>query len=266
MLRILVSLLLLFASPLKAHELWLEPEEFSVSTDGKITVEIVNGQNFDGTSLAFIKRRMVHFSAVLGPREQDIEGRSGDIPAASFGPLGDGLHVLSYVASPLKLTYSKAEKFEDFIREKDLGQSPAAALLDRLPEATVQETYWRYSKSLVSVGSGAGTDRRFGLETELVALTNPYTDPDIPFRVALFYKNKPRVDAQIEVFERAPDGTVTSFMVRTDNMGTAQVPSKRGHDYMLDAVVLRLPESDAAREGESDCESLWANLTFSIPH
>jgi len=34
---------------------------------------------------------------------------------------------------------------------------------------------------------------------------------------------------------------------------------------MADAVVLRRPDSDLAREKNALWESLWANLTFAVP-
>ncbi len=67
------------------------------------------------------------------------------------------------------------------------------------------EAYSRYSKTLIGVGKSAGADRRTGLETEIVALTNPYTD-DLSrgMRVQLFYRSEVRPNAQIAVFFKAP--------------------------------------------------------------
>ena len=78
----------------------------------------------------------------------------------------------------------------------------------------------------------------------------------------LFYRDAPRENAQIEVFAKAPDGSVEVFTVRTDDDGKATVPVSTGHRYMLDAVVLRVPETEDA---DIVWESLWANLTFQIP-
>jgi hypothetical protein len=119
-------------------------------------------------------------------------------------------------------------------------------------------------KSLIAVGSGEGSDSEAGLKTEFVALTNPYTeDFDNRMKVRLLYEGAPRADAQVEVFERAPDGSVDITLHRTDEAGEAVIPVQDGHEYLFDAVVLRPYE----RTGEDDpvWQTLWAALTFAVP-
>ena len=81
--------------------------------------------------------------------------------------------------------------------------------------------------------------------------------------VRLTYQGEPRADEQIEVFERDTGGEVTVTTLRTDGDGRALIPVKPGHDYMLDAVLMRAVEP--AFEGDPVWESLWANLTFGVP-
>ena len=118
----------------------------------------------------------------------------------------------------------------------------------------------------MAVGDGRGEDRAFGLETELVALENPYTgDMSDGIDVVLLYQGAPRSGAQIEVFDKAADETVQVTTVRTDSEGKATVPVLPAHRYMLDAVALREPSAELAEETRAVWESLWANLTFAIP-
>lgn len=131
-----------------------------------------------------------------------------------------------------------------------------------LAQSGFQETYTRFAKSLIGVGDAQGADRATGMEFELTALANPYTDDlsgGLP--VALSYRGAPRPDTQIELFERGPDGMVAVTRLRTDADGRARIPVRPGHAYQLDAVLLREapPDSGAA------WESLWANLTFALP-
>ena len=156
--------------------------------------------------------------------------------------------------------------FNSFVEHKDLGDLPARHLERDLPLEDFVEVYSRYSKTLIGVGHGEGSDRRLGLETEIVALTNPYTD-DLTdgMRVQLFYLGKVRADSQIEVFDKTADGVVTTSFVRTDADGIAAVPVTSGNSYMLDAVVLREPVGQLASDTGAGYESLWANLTFAAP-
>lgn len=120
---------------------------------------------------------------------------------------------------------------------------------------------------MLAVGAGVGVDRALGLQTEFVAFSNPY-DPGFAglFRVKLLYKGRPRTDAQIEVFEKAPDGTVVITITRTDAAGHADIMVKPGREYLLDAVVLRPAISvGTPAKGGPVWETLWAAMTFAVP-
>lgn len=68
------------------------------------------------------------------------------------------------------------------------------------------------------MGDGASHDRPSGMETELVALTNPYADdPGTGVRVPFLYQGQPRADPQLEIIEKAADDTVTIQLLRTDS-------------------------------------------------
>ncbi len=67
--------------------------------------------------------------------------------------------------------------------------------------------------------------------------------------------------AQVEIFERAPDGVVQSSLAKTDTTGLVQVPVRAQHSYLLNAVVLRAVEGDA----KVVWETLWASMVFAVP-
>jgi hypothetical protein len=83
--------------------------------------------------------------------------------------------------------------------------------------------------------------------------------------VELRYQGAPRVDAQVEVFDRAPDDTVTITLHRTDAAGLATVPVLAGHEYLFDAVVLRRAPDPGDDPNAPVWETLWAALTFAVP-
>ncbi len=256
----------LLAAPVSAHEFWIEPLAYQVETDGNIAAHIVNGQNFEGTNLPFVPQRFAHFVTFAGGRSGNVEGRVGDLPALQMDASQDGLHVFAYQARNATVDYATWEKFETFVTHKDLPLTRADHDARDLPETDFIEVYSRYSKSLVGVGSAAGADRRVGLETEFVALTNPYTDSLADgMKVQLFYRTDVRADEQVEVFEKAPSGEVLISLYRTDAQGIATIPVKSGHSYMVDAVVLRDPAAHVMADTGAVYETLWANLTFFAP-
>lgn len=247
-----------------AHELWIEPVQYSVPSDTRIQARLVNGQSFEGVELPYFPNRTELFRVFNADGDNEIINRIGNRPAIDLENLPDGLNILVYQSKPAELTYAEPEKFTNFIKHKDLKFTFEDHLARGLPENKVTEVYTRFSKSLVGIGSSNGNDKRVGLLTELVALSNPYTDK-APMRVQLFYNQEPRPNAQIEVFERAADQTVQVSTVRTDMDGIAEIQVKPNHEYMLDAVVLRIPSQDVASEYSAMWESLWANLTFFVP-
>ena len=105
-------------------------------------------------------------------------------------------------------------------------------------------------------------DQNYGMETEFVALSNPYGDGfDGKMQVQLLFENTPRQNTQVEVFERAPDETVSITLHQTDDNGIAEVPVKPAHTYLFDAVVLQ----PYTKDDKAVWQTLWAALTFQVP-
>lgn len=265
--RTLAVCVLLAATPAIGHELWIEPEQFQVEKGAPLRADIRNGEEFEGTDLAYFENRNTRFDLVMGDRIAPVEGRMGDSPAVqTAAPDSDGLLVIAHEAAPSNLTYTEWDAFLRFAEHKDFPDAAADHVAAGWSQENFRERYTRHSKALVAVGHGAGTDRPLGLETEFVALTNPYGEGfDGTMSVELHYQDAPRTDAQIEVFDRAPGGPVNITMYRTDDAGRAVIPVSKGHAYLFDAVVLR-PAADAGETDKSPVwETLWASLTFAVP-
>lgn len=264
--RILSLILSVLGAPVVAHEFWLEPLAYQVAADGTLEADIVNGEGFEGTKLTYLPQRFENFVIFRDDQAARVRGRVGDKPALNQPALGDGLTIVAYQASVATLNYENWEKFQKFVDHKDLGDVRSLHDARGLPDEDFLEVYGRYSKALFGVGDAQGADRRVGLETELVALTNPYTD-DLGdgMRVQLHYRAAVRADEQIEVFEKAPDGSVEIALYRTDDQGIGTFPVKPGHAYMVDAVVLREPSDELAAATGAVWQTLWANLTFAVP-
>lgn len=249
-----------------SHEFWLEPLAYQIEPGRRLTAELINGEFFVGDKVPYIPQRIVSYAVFAGDKSARVSLRVGDTPGLQQAALGEGLHVVAYQSTVATVDYPEWQKFQSFASHKDLGDLLKRHTARSLPASNFLEAYSRYSKTLIGVGKSAGADRRTGLETEIVALTNPYTD-DLSrgMRVQLFYRSDARPNAQIEVFRKAPGGKVTVTTVRTDKAGVAVVPVLAGHAYMLDAVVLREPDPRLTEQIGAVWETLWANLTFAVP-
>lgn len=230
--------------------------------DQPVRADLRNGERFAGSTHAYFDTRTDRFDLRINGRQTAYEGRMGDIPALNVTIGEDGLLTVVHQTRPSLLRYTSWEKFAAFAEHKDFPEIEARHRARGLPMAQFTESYTRHVKALIAIGSGAGQDSASGMETEFVALANPYTDdPGGGIPVRLLYGGAPRPDAQVEIFERAPDGTVTIARTRTDARGEAVIAVRAGHRYLLDAVVLR----PAPPGGDAVWESLWAALTFAVP-
>ena len=250
------------ASPGLTHEFWIEPADYQPQIGDPLVAHIRNGENFKGGSLAFFDSNIARFEIWQNGQSAPVEGRMGDIPVLETRAEDAGLVVLVHQTTPSRLTYRTWAKFQKFADHKDFPGIRARHDARGLPEADFVETYTRFAKSLIAIGDGSGTDVDTGLETEFVALANPYqADLSGGMPVRLLYRGAPRPDAQIEMFDKAPDGSVQVRLYRTDARGEAVLPVTPGHSYLLDAVVLRPVEGQAPVVWET----LWAALTFAVP-
>ena len=277
MFRSVISLFVfgLSAAPSVAHEFWIEPTNYTIDRATTIEATLFNGQGFGGivdgeeagaTRIGYFPNRIAATRYFLGDTSAPVDGRIGDNPAIALAPLDNGLHVVAYVSAPATIGYQEWEKFQNFVDHKDLPTSLAEHTALGFPEVDFTEIYIRNSKTLVAVGDGAGSDLRTGMETEIIALDNPYTD-DVSqgMRVLLVYLDDIRANEQIELFEKGPDDVVTITTVRTNDDGIATLPVRPGFSYMADAVLLREPSAELAEQYDAVWETLWANLTFAVP-
>ncbi len=247
------------------HEFWIDPVDFTLDPGANIQADIRVGQDFAGSPYAFIPQNFRLFELARGDTRVAVTGRVGDRPALNQAPLGDGLNVILHVTRDYDVTWKEWDKFTAFLHHKNADWVAAEHEGTGAPKVGIIEAYSRYGKSLVAVGDGAGADRRYGLLTEIVALANPYTDDlsqGLPLQI--FYDDKPRATAQIEVFAKTAEGSVAVNTYRTNAEGIATIPVEPGMTYLFDSVVLRRPAGDQIIK-DAQWESLWASLTVKIP-
>ena len=266
----LISLTLLtyfcFTNASLSHEVWLDAGEFQVETSETLTAELKNGQNFVGGGLIYNPRSFTRFDVLTTDGLTPVPGTIGDRPALSLPAQPEGLQVISYESTVSTLTYKEWDKFQTFADHKDFADIKKRHNARGLPQTDFMEAYTRHVKMLACVGNCEGQDTATGLETELVALANPYQlAPNSPLPVQLLLDGAPQPDRQIEIFARAPDDTVEIITTRTDNNGVAEIMVLPDTTYLLDAVTLRIPSEERQAKTNAVWDTLWAALTFQTP-
>ncbi len=254
------------ALPAKGHEFWIDPGDFTVAPGAIVRGELRVGQDYEGTGVAYLPPRFRRFDFAINNKAGDVPGRVGDRPALKLSAPEAGLLIVTHVTTDTKIVWDDWQDFVSFVEHKDAPWVLEQHVARGLDEVDASEAYSRYAKSLIAVGFPEGNDRVMGLETEIVALENPYIgDIDDGVDVQVFYQGAPRAGEQVEVFEKAPDESVTIFTLQTDAEGKVTIPVKRGYRYMVDSVVVRAPSAELAAAMDVEWESLWANLTFAVP-
>lgn len=250
-----------------AHEFWIEPDVYQVETGGRLQAHFKNGQAFKGVTLSFFGRSSERFDVIVDGKAVPVIPRDGDSPALDIdAPIKNGLVSVVHETSSSLITYREWEKFQKFSAHKNFQNAEADHLSAGWSQVKFRERYTRHVKALIAVGRGEGSDSTAGLKVEFVALTNPYLDAfDNNMKVSLLYDGTARAGAQVEVFERAPDDTVTITLHNTDADGTASIPVKSGHVYLFDTVVLRPAPEASSEENAIVWETFWAALTFKVP-
>jgi uncharacterized GH25 family protein len=247
------------------HEFWLAPKDYLVAPEQNIVADLRVGQNFDGGAFAYVPANFKRFEMINGKTVIAVKGRIGDRPALNMPVPNPGLWIVVHETSDSQITYREWEKFTGFVEHKGFPDTLKLHAERGLPQTDFRENYRRFVKSLIAVGDGTGADRVVGMRTEIVAQINPYTDNvsnGLP--VLVLFEGTPRINVQVEIFDRAPSGQVVVTTTRTDAKGVALIPVQNGHEYNLDAVVM-LPLQAEDPLLDPSWESLWAGLTFKLP-
>ena len=261
---VIAALAACLSAPVTAHEFWIDPVDYVIPPGAPLVADIRVGETFEGSAYSYVPPNFRRFDLVMNETVIPVEGRAGDRPALNMRVDREGLVTVVHVTRDYNLRYTDWQKFENFANHKDFTRVLDQHLERGLPREGFRERYSRYGKSLMAVGDGAGQDRQVGLLTEIVALANPYAD-DLQggFPALVLYDGTPRSDTQVELFERAADGTVEVTLHRTDTQGRVTLPVRPGHAYLVDAVVMR--PLNPVEENDPVWESLWASLTFEVP-
>lgn len=248
-----------------AHEFWIDPVSWQIKEDEKLVAYLRTGQRFSGFSNVYIPADFSRFSLVGATGEENVKGRLGDNPALDSTTALNGLVAIVHETTDSIVNYVGMQQFASFASEKGYPDAARRHLERGLSRSAFRERYRRHARALVAIGHSDGSDRPSGMEWELVAMLNPYTLPSgamLPIR--LLHDGRPVADHQVTIFSRNPNGKKKEWQVKTDGDGIVRFQPDAGHDYLLDAVLLR-ELNPASSADDAVWESRWASLTFHIP-
>ena len=253
-----VAAIVLIAAPLSAHDMWIEPSNFTPRAGDIVSVRLLVGQGLLGDPLPRTESLIKQFVFEAPSGRKPIIGHEGGNPAGYLRVENAGLTVIGYHSNPSSVQET-ADKFNQYLSEEGLDSIAALRAGRNQTNAGVREMFSRCAKSLVLSGAPAAgqADRQMGFTLELLAERNPYTlraGEDLPLR--LTYENRPLTGALVIALNRShPSEKVTA---RTAADGRVRLRLAPGGMWMIKAVHM-LP---APAGSNADWSSYWASLTF----
>jgi uncharacterized GH25 family protein len=247
------------AAPAVAHEFWIEPSQTAPAAGGHIGVYLCNGDGYDGWSLPRDPGRVALFTAYGPEGARPIVGLDGSDPAGFVRFERGGPHVLAYT-SQRAVSVMPPAKFERYLTDKGLD-GPLASRRAQVPgDIPVRETYSRYAKLLLSVGSdGAFADRRLGLPLEIVTAPGDVPGASTAVGFQLLYRGQPLAGALVTATRLgAADAGVA---VRSATDGRVSFRFDTPGFWRVAAVYMTRPPAGV----DAEWDSLWASLTFDVP-
>lgn len=255
------------ASPVAAHDFWLQPSEYWLTADAPTSMTLQVGHGPLRQRSPIPARRITQFRAIApAGATTDLRQRLQLGEASKDGDFqlhDPGTHVLILQTDDRAQTHLASLRFNDYLRAE--GLTPALeqrARLHRL-DADGSERYSRCAKSIVQVGPGSAQSqdqisRPVGLPLEIVPEANPYHEPQsttLPVRV--FYAGRPLKGALVKLTDLRRDSAPLETHL-TDGNGRAIFAMPRSGTWLLNVIWTKaLPPSD-----ETDFETIFSSLTF----
>jgi uncharacterized GH25 family protein len=253
----------LLASPLRAHDFWIEPSSFRPQVGETVSARLWVGPTLQSAEpFPRFSKLIVTFALFAGSSETPLTGRDGEDPAGTVRIERTGLQWIGYRSRDYPVSI-EAAKFEEYLRQE--GLEAIAEVRTRRGETgkPAREVFSRAAKALIEAGApgpkASGYDRNLGFTLELLPDKNPYAaKPGDTLTFRLLYQGKPLPGALVRAISRTrPQLDVAA---RADKNGRVALNLDAPGFWLVKAVHM-VP---APAGVDADWQSLWASLTFEI--
>lgn len=253
---------LALAWPAMAHDFWVQPLRFWLTSGGATPISILIGHGPDRGGWPVKVERVLRFQS-LGPGGV-VDHRAALRAGADNAVLSlkePGVHVVSFQTNHAESDLP-GPRFTAFLEEE--GLTPALTLRARTNRtgAPGREIYSRRCKALIRVGATTGPQphvtRPLGLTLEIVPERDPYalnSGDALPVRV--FYEGKPLAGALVKLTDLAADAKPVETH-RTDRQGRAVFLMRDGGEWLLNTVWTKPVTGDP----RGDFDTTFSSLTF----
>ena len=258
------ALFLALTGVAEAHDSWLEPKSFHAQPGARVPVAFYVGHHGEQRSASLSPRPGWLVSMTShGPSGATDLVKSRDFnPALGVRLTRPGFHLLSLSTTDFRHEMS-GEEFADYVKEEGLTSAEAAFMRAPIRSRKVRESYRRYAKALIRVGTtNAGqtaVTRRLGQRLEIVPGANPYLLPaGSRLPATIWYRGRPLAGALVALInlDRPKEEPATA---RSSTGGTVSFRLPQRGRWLLNVVW-----SEPARVPGTDFQTSFSSLTFAV--
>ena len=246
------------AAPLRAHDFWIQPQQYWLQSTGTTRLELEVGHGPYRQRSPIPPNRIKRFETLApsGAR-RDL----GDQPEVEFKEYGT--HVLVLETDNRAQSHLPAIRFNDYLRSEGLTPALHERERTRRMDTDGSESYSRRAKALVHVGPADTTVTRqvirpLGLALEIVPEVSPYTEPrpaSLPVKV--LFDGRPLPGATVKLTQLEHDEAPLETRL-TDPAGRAVFSMPTQGSWLLNVVWTRV----LPKNGETDFETVFSSLSF----
>ena len=262
---VLVTLLLLIAATLLwAHDLFLKLDSYFVSPHTTVRVTVLNG-TFSTSEGAVTPDRLLDLS-VVGPSQRRA------IPRTAWQPSGDttwltvqtgdaGTYVIGASLSPRQIALS-AEDFNGYLKEDGIPDVLEARTRAGELGRPARERYQKHVKAILQVGDlrTRAFESVLGYPAEIVPLANPYlviVGDTLGFRCLV--DGQPVAQQLVIAGGERDTVRIPEVRARSDAQGVARFVIRRPGKWYVKFIHMVPVSGDSVTY-----ESKWATLTFQV--
>ena len=264
LLRAALLMAMATATPALAHDMWVEPESYSVVAGQTSAISLRVGHADDEDAWRAPWER-VHSFRSYGPTGVSDQQAALTVPPVDGMPNAvitlkeSGTHMV-VLESYHSVSNLEAAKFTGYAKTEGLDNVIALRAQTGKSDAPGVEFYSRRAKALVQVGPTATDNvlQPIGQTLEIVPLRNPYSrggGTALPVRV--LFHGRPLAGVQIRLLPLSSK-IVEPQKRRTDADGRAQFDVPRRGRWLIMAVYARPVTGNPA----ADFDTVFASLTF----
>ncbi len=253
-----------FASPVSAHDYWLEPEMFFIEkpSSNLIALRLHLGDHFTSeVERPMQRQRAVSFDLFSRHKQSSLLSNvpDGTMPVANLKFERTGTYLVTLERTPARNALD-GEKFTSYLREE--GLNDIIALRQKAGETAQEgrEEYRRYLKTLIQVGTRVDDfhDKPIGFKLEVTLKRNPYrmrAGDKLPVRVT--FDGVPLAGVQISAYNRR----LKPLTAKTNMRGEAVFALTKGGAWLVRLVYMRrCVDCDDGFEWES----FWGSYSFAV--